>query len=120
MRGLHRLTAAGKPQALGIYVALVVRAMGKGHCWCKDRRLMDDTGAKERTVQRYRAALVQAKLVTTQDRGAGGVFYTLTDTLGQNPATSAGWLNPASSGGRIPPHLAGSSRHIWRINEEEE
>ena len=125
MRGLQRLTAAGKPQAFGIYVALVVRAMGKGHCWCKDRRLMDDTGAKERTVQRYRAALVQAQLVTTQDRGAGGVFYSLTDSSDLNPATYGGMAeypqlrrpNPATSGGIIPPHMAGSMK---KRKEEEE
>ena len=40
MRGLQRLTAAGKPQAFVLYTALAVRAMGKWHCWPKDKRLM--------------------------------------------------------------------------------
>ena len=126
MRGLQRLTAAGKPQVFVLYTALVVRAMGKGHCWPSDELLMGETGASRRTIERWRAILVTVGLITTQDRGASGLFYVLTDTSVHYPATSGGMAEsrhirrdyPATSGGIIPPHLAAPLEK--KRSEEEE
>ena len=47
MNGARVLTEYGAPQALALYVAIVVRCAGKGECWPSTRVLMGDTGCVE-------------------------------------------------------------------------
>ena len=82
MNGARVLTEYGTPQATVLYIVIVVRCGGKRDCWPSTRLLMADTGASERTINRWRGILKDAGLITVQRRRNQSALICLTKLSG--------------------------------------
>lgn len=69
MTGARVLVAHRVPEALPLYVAILVRCGGKGYCWASTEVWMRDTGAARSTVERWRSILARVGLIVVEHRG---------------------------------------------------
>ena len=82
MTGARVLVAHRTPEALALYVAILVRCGGKGHCWASTNVWMRDTGAPRSTVERWRSILVRVGLIVVEHRGNKSGMIRLTALAG--------------------------------------
>ena len=114
MNGARVLTEYGAPQATALYIAIVVRCGGKGYCWPSTPVLMADTGARERTINRWRVNVKDAGLITVQRRRNRSALIRLTELSGLSltlvkpePEPSTTESSTRLTGRGYAPHLDG-------------
>ena len=76
-RALRTLAKAKHPEAFGLFSTLMAACCGKCRCWPSTSALMDWTELPRRTIERHRAVLIAAGLVTTHQPGGRRLIYTL-------------------------------------------
>ena len=76
-RALRTLAKAKHPEAFGLFSTLMAACCGKCRCWPSTRALMAWTDLPRRTIERHRAALIAAGLVTTRQPGGRRLIYEL-------------------------------------------
>ena len=82
MTGARVLVAHRAPEAFALYVVILVRCGGKGHCWASTEVWRRDTGAPRSTVERWRSILVRVGLIVVEHRGNKSGMIRLTALAG--------------------------------------
>ena len=76
-RALRTLAKAKHVEAFGLFCTLMAACCGKCRCWPSTRALMDWTELPRRTIERHRAVLIAAGLVTADQPGGRRLIYEL-------------------------------------------
>ena len=83
---------------MGLYMTVLVRCGGKGHCWPSVEKLATDLGAPVRTVVRWRDHLVKEGLVSIKRRRRPLTSMIYLTAGGSREATSGTSQREATSG----------------------